>query len=76
MYVHVQVAEEVVRRTKVLKWILTRLKPREFDSNKQAASEVLTLLLQTNPDTIGTRLAQYNGIDTCLQVCNVQHYMC
>lgn len=63
----VQVAAEVVRRTALLRWLLKRLKPREFDTNKEAAGSLLALLLQTHPPN-GQSLADINGIDSLLQV--------
>ena len=62
-----QVAAEVVQRTTLLRWLLKRLKPREFDSNKEAAGSLLALLLQTHPPN-AQALADINGIDALLQV--------
>lgn len=62
-----QVAEELVGRTKVLQWMLKRLKPREFDVNKGAAGENLALLLQASQAN-AQRAADLNGIDAILQV--------
>ncbi|KAK9834002.1 hypothetical protein WJX81_002145 [Elliptochloris bilobata] len=61
------VAAEVVQRTPLLRWLLKRLKPREFDSNKEAAGSLLALLLQTHPPNAQS-LADINGIDALLQV--------
>ena len=63
----VQVAEELVSRTKVLNWMLKRLKPREFDVNKGAVGESLALLLQSS-QTNAQKAADLNGIDAILQV--------
>jgi beta-catenin-like protein 1 len=41
-----QVAEQLVDKTRLLKWLLTRIRPREFDSNKLEASELLAILVQ------------------------------
>ena len=41
-------SDEIVTRTNILKWIVQRLKGREFDSNKQYASEILAILLQNS----------------------------
>lgn len=35
-----------VEKTKLLTWLLRRLKRREFDTNKQYASEILAILMQ------------------------------
>jgi beta-catenin-like protein 1 len=42
------VAELVCEKTKLLKWLLGKIKVREFDSNKQYASEILAILLQSS----------------------------
>jgi len=57
----------VVRRTPLLRWLLKRLKPREFDSNKEAAGSLLALLLQTHPPN-AQALADANGVDALLTV--------
>ncbi|CAM6091003.1 unnamed protein product [Calypogeia fissa] len=61
-----QVSELVCERTKLLRWLLTRLKVREFDSNKLYASEILAILL-LNSAANQRRLGQLNGVDTILQ---------
>lgn len=60
------VAELVCERTKIMKWLLGRLKVKEFDSNKQYASEILAILLQ-NSTANQKRLGQMNGVDAILQ---------
>eukprot|EP01018_Ginkgo_biloba_P030882 Gb_25207 [translate_table: standard] len=60
------VSELVCDRTKLLRWLLGRIKPREFDSNKQYATEILAILLQ-NSSANQRRLGQLNGVDTVLQ---------
>ncbi len=37
---------QLLDRTKILKWLLTRMRVREFDSNKQEASELMAILIQ------------------------------
>lgn len=56
----------VFERSKLLKWMLARLRPREFDSNKQSTAELLAILLQNSPKN-QQRLADMNGIDALLQ---------
>ncbi|KAL4353549.1 hypothetical protein GQ457_06G017150 [Hibiscus cannabinus] len=56
------VAELVCERTKLLRWLLAKIKVREFDSNKQYASEILSILLQ-NSSANQKRLGQMNGVD-------------
>ncbi|XP_059451271.1 uncharacterized protein LOC132182082, partial [Corylus avellana] len=60
------VAELVCERTKLLKWLLGRIKLREFDSNKQYASEILAILLQSSAAN-QRRVGQMNGVDVVLQ---------
>ncbi|XP_043696130.1 beta-catenin-like protein 1 [Telopea speciosissima] len=60
------VAELVCERTKLLRWLLGKIKVREFDSNKQYASEILAILLQ-NSTANQKRLGQMNGVDVVLQ---------
>lgn len=60
------VAEMVCERTKLLRWLLNRIKAREFDSNKLYASEILAILLQ-NSVVNQRRVGQLNGVDTILQ---------
>ncbi|XP_057971288.1 uncharacterized protein LOC131160021 isoform X2 [Malania oleifera] len=60
------VAEMVCEKTKLLKWLLPKIKVREFDGNKQYASEILAILLQ-NSTANQKRLGQMNGVDVVLQ---------
>lgn len=60
------VAELVCEKTKLLKWLLGKIKVREFDSNKQYASEILAILLQ-NSTVNQKKLGQMNGVDVVLQ---------
>ncbi|AES70856.1 hypothetical protein MtrunA17_Chr3g0109531 [Medicago truncatula] len=60
------VAEMVCEKTKLLKWLLGKIKVREFDSNKQYASEILAILLQSSTAN-QKKLGQMNGVDVMLQ---------
>jgi len=60
-----EVAEAVVEKTKLLRWMLSRLKPREFTSNKQTVSEVLGILTQKSTAN-QTALGAQGGIDVLL----------
>ena len=62
-----QIAEWVLEKTKLLIWLLSRLRPREFDSNKQYTSELLAILIQSSLKN-QQRVADLNGIDALLQV--------
>ncbi|EMS48008.1 Beta-catenin-like protein 1 [Triticum urartu] len=59
-------ADLVCDRTKVLRWLLARVKARDFEANKQYASEILAILLQNSPAN-QKRLGQMNGVDGLLQ---------
>lgn len=60
------VAELVCERTKLMRWLLGKIKVREFEGNKQYASEILAILLQ-NSTANQKRLGQMNGVDVVLQ---------
>lgn len=60
------VSELVCERTKLMKWLLGRIKVKEFDGNKQYASEILAILLQSSVAN-QKRLGQTNGVDALLQ---------
>ncbi|XP_074310701.1 uncharacterized protein LOC141646694 [Silene latifolia] len=60
------VAEIVCEKTKLMRWLLGKIKVREFDGNKQYASEILAILLQ-NSSVNQKRLGQMNGVDVVLQ---------
>ncbi|KAM1100457.1 hypothetical protein ACFX15_006694 [Malus domestica] len=66
MEVKPAVAEMVCERTKLLKWLMGKIKVREFDGNKQYASEILAIMLQTSVAN-QKRLGQMNGVDVLLQ---------
>ena len=57
----------MLQRTKLLKWLLGRVRLREFDSNKQYASELLSILLQSSPAN-QQALVDADGIELLLQV--------
>ncbi|CAK7338787.1 unnamed protein product [Dovyalis caffra] len=61
-----KVAEMICEKTRILKWLLGKLKVREFDSNKQYAAEILSILLQ-NSEANQKKLGQMNGVDVVLQ---------
>lgn len=61
-----EVSDQLVDKTTVLKWLLGRIKMREFDSNKQEASELLAVMVQGN-EKVQRSLGAANGIDLLLQ---------
>ncbi|CAG8726545.1 43612_t:CDS:10, partial [Gigaspora margarita] len=62
-------SEKFVKDTSILQWILTRIKVRTFDSNRQYCSEILAILLQ-NSRANRLKLGELSGVDTLLQVLN------
>jgi hypothetical protein len=50
-------AEWVLERTKLLKWLLTRIRVKASDSNKQYASEILSILVQVRSTACCRELA-------------------
>ncbi|WWC85502.1 uncharacterized protein L201_000366 [Kwoniella dendrophila CBS 6074] len=59
-------AEQIVSDTNLLPWLLKRIQKKEYDSNKQYASEILAILLQDNRDII-LKVGELNGMDILLQ---------
>jgi beta-catenin-like protein 1 len=51
--IDVTMADSVVKRCRILPWILQRLKVKAFDSNKQYCSELLAIFLQNSPGMAG-----------------------
>ncbi|KAG0322727.1 hypothetical protein BGZ99_003165 [Dissophora globulifera] len=62
----VTMAETIVSKSKLLPWMLKRLKIKTFDSNKQYCSELLAILLQSSSDNRKV-LGELGGIDDLLQ---------
>lgn len=62
-----EVAEQVLSRTKLLQWLLSRLKAREFDSNKFYASELLSILMQVTTLLSLLHLLYTSGLTHALQ---------
>lgn len=60
------VAEMVCERTKIMRWLLGKIKVREFEGIKQYSSEILAILLQ-NSTANQKKLGQLNGVDVMLQ---------
>ncbi|WRT63378.1 uncharacterized protein IL334_000283 [Kwoniella shivajii] len=59
-------SEQIVSETNLLPWLLKRIQKKEYESNKQYASEILAILLQDNRDII-LKLGELDGMDTLLQ---------
>ncbi|KAF9195456.1 hypothetical protein BGZ51_000031 [Haplosporangium sp. Z 767] len=65
--IEVAMAERIVLKSKLLPWIMKRLKVKAFDSNKQYCSELLAILLQSSSDN-RKKLGELGGIDDLLQL--------
>lgn len=63
-------AEQVVAETKLLPWLLERIAQKEYDSNKQYASEIMAILLQQGRENV-MKLAELDGMETMLKVLSV-----
>ncbi|KAG0204387.1 hypothetical protein BGX28_003639 [Mortierella sp. GBA30] len=65
--IDVAMSETIVLKSKLLSWIMKRLKVKAFDSNKQYCSELLAILLQSSSDN-RKKLGELGGIDDLLQL--------
>lgn len=63
-------ADQVVAGTTLMPWLLKRIAVKEYDSNKQYASQVLAILAQQSVENV-QRLAELDGMDTLLTVLSV-----
>ncbi|KAJ3012777.1 UNVERIFIED_CONTAM: hypothetical protein HDU68_001032 [Siphonaria sp. JEL0065] len=64
------VAEKVVSSTTLLVWLLSRIQTKQFDSNRQYASELLAILLQNSkPNRVA--LGSSGGVTALLKVISV-----
>jgi beta-catenin-like protein 1 len=60
-------AVQVVNTTELLPWLLKRIgKERAYDSNKQYASEILSILLQEERE-VRLKFVQLGGLDVVLE---------
>lgn len=64
------IAETIAQDTTLISWLLKRVQKKEYDSNKQYASEVLDILMQ-NPDVVG-RVGMADGVEVFLKVASVR----
>ncbi|KAF9514143.1 hypothetical protein BS47DRAFT_1343472 [Hydnum rufescens UP504] len=60
-------AEAVVSKTSIMKWLLTRTQAKTHDENRGYASEVLAILLQGNKEN-RIRFGKVDGVDILLRV--------
>ncbi|BEJ16975.1 hypothetical protein CspHIS471_0603760 [Cutaneotrichosporon sp. HIS471] len=59
-------ADQLVSSTKVLPWLLGRISKSPFDSNKQYASEILSILLQRSANVV--KALGLNSVEALLMV--------
>ncbi|TPX78390.1 hypothetical protein CcCBS67573_g00354 [Chytriomyces confervae] len=64
------IAEKVVSSTTLLTWLLSRIGMKQFDSNRQYASELLAILLQTSREN-RLKLANLGGITSLLKAISI-----
>lgn len=64
-------AEQIVETTTLLPWLLKRISKKEYDSNKQYASEILSIILQEGR-TVALKVQELQGLDSLLQVAAVR----
>jgi len=56
------ISERVLKETDLLQWILTRIKVKVFDSNRQYASEILAILLQDSRGNYQSFIRYFGGV--------------
>jgi hypothetical protein len=64
-------AEQIVENTTLLPWLLKRVSQKAYDSNKQYASEILSIVLQEGR-SIALKVGELEGVDTFLQIVAVR----
>ena len=64
-------AEQIVENTTLLPWLLKRVSQKAYDSNKQYASEILSIILQEGR-SIALKVGELEGVDTFLQIVAVR----
>lgn len=60
-------AEQIGAETSLIPWLLKRVGQKEYDSNKQYASEILAILTQDNRPNV-LRLKDLDGLEVLLKV--------
>lgn len=63
-------ANQIVSDTSLLPWLLKRVSQKEYESNKQYASEILAILLQESRENV-LRLSELDGMEVMLKVLSV-----
>jgi beta-catenin-like protein 1 len=63
-------SEQIVSETRLLPWLLRRIAVKEYESNKQYASEILSILLQDSRPNV-MAFGELDGMETLLMVLSV-----
>jgi beta-catenin-like protein 1 len=67
-------AEQIVESTTLLTWLLKRIAQKAYDSNKQYASEILSIILQEGR-AVALKVGELEGVDTFLQIAAVSCFL-
>jgi len=70
-----KLATPLVQNTKILSWLLTRIKAKTHDDNRGYAAELLSILMQNNQEN-RLALCKEDGIEVCLTVVSVGETSC
>ncbi|KAJ3173438.1 hypothetical protein HDU87_007599 [Geranomyces variabilis] len=62
-----RLSETIVEKTTLLPYLLQRIRPKAFDSNRQYASEMLSVLMQSSRAN-RLKLGELGGVDALLRV--------
>lgn len=68
-------ADQIGSTTSLLRWLMQRIQKVGFDSNKQYAAEVLSILLQNSRENT-SRIADEKGLDSLLVALSVSYNDC
>ncbi|KAJ8503048.1 hypothetical protein ONZ45_g11193 [Pleurotus djamor] len=60
-------ATELVSKTKIMTWLLTRIQSKQHDENRGYAAELLSILLQSNQHN-RLEFGKQDGVEACLKV--------
>lgn len=63
-------ASDLVSKTKILNWLLTRIQSKTYDENRGYSAELLSIFLQ-NSQNNKIRLGENNGVEIILKVLSV-----
>lgn len=63
-----QLSSQLVSKTKILPWLLTRIQAKAHDDNRGYAAELISILLQDNASNKLELGEKHDGIETILKV--------